>query len=95
MAARDMEYIDRDYKRLWRKENKLISQFFLLPPKVGVDPMRSLTRSPYVSIETVPLPLAVKDFIPMLALPAPRTDPHIEEVEHRIGATQLGFQEAC
>ena len=56
--------------------------------------MRSLTRSPYVSFEAVPLPLAVKDSIPMLALPAPRRDPQIEEVEQRLGATQLGFQEA-
>ena len=30
----------------------------------------------------------------MLTLPAPRTDLQIEQVEQRLGATQLGFQEA-
>ena len=29
----------------------------------------------------------------MLALAAPRIDPQIEEIEQRLGATQLGFQE--
>ena len=31
---------------------------------------------------------------PLLALPAPKVDTHIEEVEKRLGASQLGFQEA-
>ena len=30
----------------------------------------------------------------MLTLPAPRMDPQIEQVEQRLGSTQLGFQEA-
>ena len=94
VAARDMEHIDRDYERLWRREDELILQFIPLLPKAGVDPIRPLNQSPYVSIEAVPLPLAVKDHIPMLTLPAPRTDPQIEEVEQRLGATQLEFQEA-
>ena len=58
-----MEHIDRDCERLWSKEDKLIPQFLPLLPNVKVNPMRSLTRSPYVSIEAVPLPLAVKDII--------------------------------
>ena len=31
---------------------------------------------------------------PLLALPAPHADTHLEEVEKRLGASQLGFQEA-
>ena len=75
MAARDTEHIDRNYERLWRKEDELNSQFLPLLPKAGVDPIRPLNQSTYVSIKTVSLPLAVKDIILMLAFPAPRTDP--------------------
>lgn len=81
VATRDMEHIDRDYERLWRREDELIPQFIPLLPRSGVEPMRSLHQSPYVSIEAVPLPLAVKEPIPLLALPALRADPQIEEVE--------------
>ena len=41
-----------------------------------------------------PCPLAVREPIPLLALPILRVDPHLEEVEKRLGATQLKFQEA-
>ena len=36
----------------------------------------------------------MKEPIPLLALLASRMDPHVEEVEKKLGATQLGFQEA-
>ena len=45
-------------------------------------------------VDTSPGPLAVREPAPLLALPAPRADPHLEEVERRLGASQLGFQEA-
>ena len=49
---------------------------------------------PYAPIDSGPRPLALKDLMPFLALPAPRVDPELEEVERRFGASQLGFQEA-
>ena len=94
VAARDMEHIDRDYERLWKREDEFFSQFIPLLPRSVVEPIRSLNQSPYVSIEAIPLSLAVREPIPLLALSAPRVDPHIEEVEQRFCATQLGFQEA-
>ena len=47
---------------------------------------------PYVPVDTRPLPLAVWAPEPMLALPAPRIDPQIEEIEKR--ASQEGFHDA-
>ena len=91
VAARNMKHIERDYERLWRKDDELITQFIPLLPKSEVDPIRPLNCPPYVSIETVSLPLAVEAPPPMLVLPAPRTDHQIEEVEQCLGATQLGF----
>ena len=90
VAARKMEHIDRDYERLWRRDPQLIP----LQPSVEVEPFRPLNQSLYASIESGLFPLAVRKPIPFLALPAPRVDPHIEEVEKRLGATQIGFQEA-
>ena len=94
VAARDMEHINRDYEILWRREDELIFQFIPLLPRSGVEPIRPLNQSSYVSIEAVPLSLAVREPIPLLALPAPRVDPQIEKVEQRLCATQLGFQDA-
>jgi hypothetical protein len=41
-----------------------------------------------------PRPLAVREPTPFLALSAPRVDAHIEEVERKVGARPLEFQEA-
>ena len=49
---------------------------------------------PYVSVDTGPLLLAVRAPKPMLAFPAPKIDPQIEEIEKRLGASQEGFQDA-
>ena len=92
VAAKEMEHIERNYERLWRREDELILQFFPLLPKSEVKMIRPLNQSQYASIESGPLPLAVREPIPLLALPAPRTDPQIEDVKKRLGATQLRFQ---
>lgn len=43
VAAREMEQIDRDYERLWRREDELIPQFIHLQPRgVEVEPVRPL-----------------------------------------------------
>ena len=49
---------------------------------------------PYVLVGTWPLPLVVMTAEPMLALPTPRIDPQIEEIEKKLGASQEGFQDA-
>ena len=59
VAARDMEHIERDYDRLWRKEDELIPQFIPLLPKSGMDPIRLHNRPPYVAIEAASISLAV------------------------------------
>ena len=56
--------------------------------------VRQLNQAPYASIESGPRPLAVREPVPLLALPALIVDPHLEEVEKKLGATQLEFQEA-
>ena len=48
----------------------------------------------YALVDTSPRPLAVRKPVPLLALPAARADPHLEQVERRLGASQLKFQEA-
>ena len=93
VAARDLKHIERNYVRLLGKEDKLISQFISLLPKSGVDPTRPLNRPPYVSIEALSHPLAVKVPTPMLALPAPETDPQIEEVEQILDANKAMLKE--
>ena len=60
VAAREMEHMDRDYERIWRKEDELIPQFIPLQPRVEVEPVRPLDQAPYTSIESSSLPLAVK-----------------------------------
>ena len=51
VAARDMEHIEKNYERLWRKDDELIVQFISLLPKSEMDPTRPLNRPPYVFIE--------------------------------------------
>ena len=92
VAARKIKHIDRNYERLWRSEDELIPQLIPLQPRVEVEPVRSLNQAPYVSIESVPRPLAMRESVLLLQLPTPRVDPHLEDVENILGATQLGFQ---
>ena len=94
-AAREMESLDRDHERLWRREDELIPQFISIRPRVMVEESAKYeSQVPYVLVNTGPRPLAVRKHAPLLALPAPRMDLHLEEVEKRLGASQLEFQEA-
>ena len=52
------------------------------------------SQVPYAIVDTGSRPSAVRELAPLLALPAPRANPHLEEVQRRLGASQLGFQEA-
>ena len=77
------------------EENESISQFVRVRPRVlGGATIGQEGQVPYVHVDTGPLPLAVRTFEPMLALPAPRIDPQIEKIEKRLGASQEGFQDA-
>ena len=58
------------------------------------EPVKYDSQVPYALVDMGPRPLAVREPAPLLALPAPRADPHLEEVERRLGVSQLGFQEA-
>ena len=90
-----MESLDRDHERLWRTEDELIPQFIPIRPRVMVgEPAKYKSQVSYALVDTGPCLLAVREPAPLLALSAPRSDPHLEEVEKRLGASQLGFQES-
>ena len=87
-AAREMESLDRDHDRLWRREDELISQFISIRARVMVEePVMYKSQVPYVLVDTRLRPLAVREPAPLLALPAPRMDPHLDEMERRLGAS--------
>ena len=95
MAAREIEQFEKDYERLWRREDESIPQFVHVCPRVlNESIVGQKGQTPYVPVDTGPCPLAVRAPEPMLALPAPRVDPQIEEIEKRLGANQEGFQDA-
>ena len=80
-AAREMESLDRDHERLWRRDDELIPQFIPIRPRVMVgESAKYESQVPYAFVDTGPRPLAVRDPAPLLAIPAPRADPHLEEV---------------
>jgi hypothetical protein len=94
VAAKEMKYIERDYARLWRREVESIPQIIPIRPRVVKgEPGKYGSQAPYALICAGLQPLAVREPTPLLALPTPRVDTHIEEVERRLGASQLGFQE--
>ena len=95
VAAREKGQIDRNYEWSWRRKDELILQFICLQHReIEVEPVRPLIQAPHSSIGSGPRPLVVKEPVPLLALPAHRVDPPLEEMEIRLDVTQLGFQEA-
>ena len=58
------------------------------------EPVKHESQVSYALVDTGLRPLVVRDMAPLLALRAPREDPHLEEVERRLGASLLGFYEA-
>ena len=88
VAAREMEHIDRDYERLWRKEDESIPQFIPIRPRAADGELGGQkNRAPYPLIDSSPRLLAVREPAPLLALPAPRADTHLKEVKKRLGAS--------
>ena len=49
-----------------------------------MESVRPLNQALYASIELRPRPLAVREAVLLLALPAPRIESHLEEVEKRL-----------
>ena len=95
MAARDMEHIDKDYEIPWKREDELRDQFIPIRPRIAEgEPGRHGSQVPCGINDLGPRPLAVWEHAPLLALLALRVDPHLEEVERNLGASQLGYQEA-
>ena len=91
-AAKEMENLDRDQERLWRKEDELILQFIPIRPRVVKgEPSMYGNQALYALIDVDPHLLEVKELASLLALPAPRADPHLKEVERMLGPSQLGF----
>jgi hypothetical protein len=68
VAAREMEHIDRDYERLWRREDDLIPQFIPICPRVMEGELsRYGNQAPYALIDTGLRPLAVRELAQLLA----------------------------
>ena len=94
-AAREMESLDRDHERLSRREDEFIPQFIPIRLTVMVGELvKYESQVPYAIVDTGPRSSAVREPAPLLALPAPIVDPYLDEVERRLVASQLGFQEA-
>ena len=85
-----MEHIDKDYERMWRKDDDSIPQFIPIRPRVFEgEPRKIGSQAPYALTDISPRPLAMKEPAPLLALPIPRIDPHIEDVERRFQETVI------
>ena len=94
-AIREADQLDKDYERLWKREDELIPQFIPVRPRaLEGETVRQDGQVPYAPIDAGPRPSAVRNPVPLLALPAPRVDPQLEEVERQLGASQMGFQKA-
>ena len=60
---------------------------------VTSEPVKYESQVSYITAESGPRLLAVRELVSLLALPASRVDPHLEKVERKLGVSQLGFQE--
>ena len=58
---------------------------------VAGKPVKYDSQVSYAIVETGIHPLAVRLPAPLLALPASTVDHHLDDVERRLGASQLGF----
>jgi hypothetical protein len=85
MATNGIESIDKDYERIWRKEDESIPQCIPIRPKtvVGESELARTQPNPHVE-ESGPKPLAVWEPPPLLALPAPELEGCLGEVKRRL-----------
>lgn len=88
IVAREMEHIDREHERWWRKEDDSIPHFIIIRLRVVEgEPCRHGSQAPYVLTDSGPRPSTMREPTPLLALPSPRVDPHLGDVERRLGAS--------
>jgi hypothetical protein len=67
VAAKEMEHIDRDYERLWSRDDDSIPQFIPIYPRVMErEPSKYGSQTPYALIDAGPRPLAVKKLAQLL-----------------------------
>ena len=94
-ATREVEHFEKDYEKLWRREDESIPQFVPIRPMVfNVPTVGQEGQVPHVPVKTSPQLLATRAPEPMLAIPAQKIDTQIEELEKMLGANQEGFQDA-
>lgn len=87
-AMRDIKHIEKDYERLWQKEDESFLQFIPIRPRtLEGEPRKNVEQPPQPFADFDPRPLAVRKPVPLLALHAPRVDPHLEDVERKLGAS--------
>lgn len=80
---------------MWRKEDELIPRIILIRPRVLTGELvKYESQELYAIAGADPRPLVIRDSVSLLALSARRIDHQLEEVERRLGASQLEFQEA-
>ena len=91
-AAREVEQFKKDYEKLSRREDESIPQVVPIRPMVfNVPTVGQEGPVPHVPAKPKPQLLATRAPEPMLALPAPKVDTQIEELEKMLGAVQEGF----
>lgn len=96
-AARVVDALERNYERLWRKEDESIPQFVPLKPRAAelvptTEASSSRDHSRPVHHDLAPLETRVPE--PMLALTAPRLEKRVEDLEKKIQTGQEGFQDS-
>lgn len=66
-VARDIESIDKDYERLWRKEGDSIPRFIPIRPRLHeVEPGSHVAEASQLAMKAGPRPLAVREPAPLL-----------------------------
>ena len=96
-AARAVDVIERNYERLWRKEDESIPQFIPINPIATVAGSSFPSNTPVIRHIPVDLdvrPTATNAPVPLLALPEPQLEHRVEELEKRVQAGQQGFQDS-
>ena len=98
-AARDVEAIEREYERLWRKEDDSIPPFIPIKPKdenpgqLSLIPLSSQVIPANTRLEVAPMPLAVRPPPPPLANSSALEDAKMEAMKQELQQSQQGFKD--
>lgn len=81
--------------KIMDKEDESIPQIIPIRPKeIERELDKNVNQISPSSADLTSNTLAIRDLVPLLALPAPHGDPQLEDVERSLGASQLEFQDA-